>query len=195
MAIAGLVVLALLIAYAVVAAVRTATFSPAEADRTIQVRGTALQPAWPDYGQAAIALGDGPVLASRGTQKPAATASTAKLITVLVILQKRPLKSGQDGPTITITAADVRNYERYVSVEGSVVPVSVGQQLTERDALEAILLPSANNIADTLAIWAFGSIDAYRSAATAWVKQHGLAHTRIGSDASGYAPDTVSTAD
>ncbi|HSX45948.1 MAG TPA: hypothetical protein VLG27_03015, partial [Candidatus Saccharimonadia bacterium] len=47
---------------------------------------------------------------------------------------------------------------------------------------------------DSLAIWAFGSLPAYTSAANAWLKQQGLAATMVGSDASGYNPSTVSTA-
>ena len=35
----------------------------------------------------------------------------------------------------------------------SVVPIEAGEQLTERKALQALLLPSANNIAAVLAQW------------------------------------------
>ena len=185
---------AIVIAYAVIAAGRTPHFDPAQASRSITVRGAALHPDWPDYGQAALALGNGPVLATKGKQHPAATASTAKLIVCLVVLQKRPLSGDAQGPSITFTQSDVDNYNRYVGVDGSVVPVRVGERMTEREALEAILLPSANNIADTLAIWAYGSLADYRAAATRWLSDHGLRDTRMGTDASGFAPDTVSTA-
>jgi D-alanyl-D-alanine carboxypeptidase (penicillin-binding protein 5/6) len=60
--------------------------------------------------------------------------------------------------------------------------------------LQAIMLPSANNMADSLAIWAYGSLSAYTAAANAYMTELGLPNTRIGSDASGLAPDSVSTA-
>jgi D-alanyl-D-alanine carboxypeptidase (penicillin-binding protein 5/6) len=41
--------------------------------------------------------------------------------------------------------------------------VQLGEELSEYQALQALLLPSANNIAETLARWAFGSIDAYNA--------------------------------
>jgi D-alanyl-D-alanine carboxypeptidase (penicillin-binding protein 5/6) len=60
--------------------------------------------------------------------------------------------------------------------------------------LQALLLPSANNVADSLAIWAFGSLDNYTKYANNYIRQLGLTNTVIGSDASGYDPSTVSTA-
>jgi D-alanyl-D-alanine carboxypeptidase (penicillin-binding protein 5/6) len=85
-------------------------------------------------------------------------------------------------------------YNTYVAQDGSVVPVAAGEQLTEYQMLQAIMLPSANNIADSLAIWAYGSLPAYAAAANAYAAQLGLSSTHIGSDASGLAPDSVSTA-
>ena len=43
----------------------------------------------------------------------------------------------------------------------SVVPIAAGEQLTERQALQALLLPSANNIAAVLARWDAGSTDGF----------------------------------
>ena len=61
-----------------------------------------------------------------------------------------------------------------------------GTSLTQREMLEALLLPSANNVADALAIWAYGSLAGYKSAAQEYLKQHGLTQTTVGSDASGW---------
>ena len=72
--------------------------------------------------------------------------------------------------------------------------VVAGHPLTERQALEAMLLPSANNVADTTAIWAFGSLQNYQTYANNMVKRLGLTHTVVGSDASGLNPSTQSTA-
>ena len=56
-----------------------------------------------------------------------------------------------------------------------------------------MLLPSANNVADTLAKWAFGSLPAYTTYANQFVKQLHMDHTTVGTDASGLSPTTVST--
>jgi D-alanyl-D-alanine carboxypeptidase (penicillin-binding protein 5/6) len=149
---------------------------------------------WPAYGQGAYGVAGGPVLASHGAQKPVPTASVAKLITVLCVVEKMPITTTSDGPTMTLRSSDVAIYDKYVSEDGSVVPVRAGQRMTERTALEAILLPSANNIADSLAIHAFGSLAGYRAYATRFLRAHGLDHTHVGSDASGFLPDTTSTA-
>ncbi len=133
-------------------------------------------------------------LVNQGNQAPAAIASTAKVITALTVLKHTPLTVGQSGPVFEIGASDVERYEKYLAMNGSVLPVYQGMTLTLRQALEAMLLPSANNIADSLAIWTFGSLDAYRQAAQALVQELGLSSTSVGTDASGYDPSTTSTA-
>ncbi|MEO8105546.1 MAG: hypothetical protein ABI602_04395 [Candidatus Saccharibacteria bacterium] len=150
--------------------------------------------AWPNYGSAALGLVGADEIVTNGTQKSLPTASTAKILTVLSVLHKKPLTPGQPGPTITLTDADVAIYEVYVAHNGSVVPVRSGEQITEYQMLQAILLPSANNLADSLAIWAFGSLSAYRTYAADYAHQLGLSDTKVGSDASGLAPDSTSTA-
>lgn len=150
--------------------------------------------AWPAGGQAAVGIAGSPVLETRGQQAGVPTASTAKLITVLSVLRQRPLTLGQQGPAITLTPADVAIYNSYAAGQGSVVPVKAGEQISEYQALQTILLPSANNMADSLAIWAFGSLDNYSKYANDYVSQMGLTSTRIGKDASGFDPGTVSSA-
>jgi D-alanyl-D-alanine carboxypeptidase (penicillin-binding protein 5/6) len=56
-----------------------------------------------------------------------------------------------------------------------------------------MLLPSANNMADSLVGWAFGSTQAYAAYANQMVKQMGLSDTKV-SDASGFSDHTTSTA-
>lgn len=148
---------------------------------------------WPAYGEAAFgAVGYG-VLATHGTQTPLPTASIAKIMTALCVLKEKPLNTGQQGPTLTITQADVDSYQKYVAEDGSVVPVSVGEQFTEYQALQAMLLPSANNMAETLARWAFGSIDAYTAYANDYAKTLRLNSVTI-TDPSGFLPTTVASA-
>ena len=150
--------------------------------------------AWPGYGQAAVGLVGGDILVTNGVQKAVPIASTAKVLTALSVLAKKPLAPGQQGPTITITDADVAIYNQYVANDGSVLNINSGEQITEYQMLEAMMLPSANNLADSLAIWAFGSLQDYRSFATNYARQLGLTDTHVGSDASGLAPDSTSTA-
>lgn len=150
--------------------------------------------AWPGTGQAAVGAAGYGVLATSGNQDELATASTAKIITALCVLQKQPLEAGQSGPTYTIGPADVSIYNGYVQQNGSVVPVQQGEQLTEYQALEALMVPSANNIADSLVGWVFGSQTAYADYARHFLQQHNLTHTHIGIDASGFDPSTTSNA-
>jgi len=148
---------------------------------------------WPSAGEAAIEVQGLTTTFTNGPQKPLPTASIAKIITCLTVLQAKPLNVDELGPPITLTQADLDIYNNYVARNGSVIHVAPGEQLTEYQALQALLLPSANNIADSLAIWAFGSLEAYHAAATQYVQQLGLTNTIIGSDASGLSPDTTST--
>lgn len=148
---------------------------------------------WPKAGQAAVGADGYGVLEASDSQPPVPTASVAKIITALVILEKKPLTKGETGPLLTMSANDVRMYEEYAAKNGSLLPVTNGLKLTEYQALQALLLPSANNIADSLAVWAFGSVDAYAEQANAFVKKLGMAQTTV-ADASGFSPDTVSTA-
>lgn len=134
------------------------------------------------------ALGDGEAYTT-----PIATASLAKMITVQVVLDKYPLKAGESGPTITMTNDDENRYWWAVNNGGSNARVVAGEQITERQLLEGILLVSANNMADSLAIWAFGSIDGYHQAARQWLNKNNLVNTIVGGDASGFSSETKST--
>ncbi len=149
---------------------------------------------WPSASEAAVGAAGYGLLASNGGQSPKPTASVAKLITAMAVLSKYPLQVGQTGPLITFTSDDVAIYQHYLAEDGSVVEVQAGEQLSEYQALEAMMLPSANNIADSLAIWAFGSLTSYATFANQFVMTLGLNHTHIGSDASGFLPDTTSNA-
>jgi serine-type D-Ala-D-Ala carboxypeptidase (penicillin-binding protein 5/6) len=147
---------------------------------------------WPAE-QAAVGIIGG-ITTSHGPEDPVPTASTAKVITALTILKAKPLRLNETGPMITMTNADVTLYQNYASHGGSVVRVTAGEKLTEYQMLQAMLLPSANNIADSLAIWAFGSLPAYQQAAKTFLDQNGVTATQIGSDASGFDPSTTSNA-
>lgn len=148
---------------------------------------------WPARGAAALGAAGFGVLETHGAQTPRPTASIAKIITTLAIIEKHPLKPGQQGPSITMTKADVDLFNKYFGMGGSYVKVEIGEKITERQALEAILLPSANNMADSMAIWSFGSLDNYFAYANAMLKRLGLTQTHVDVDASGFSPATTST--
>lgn len=150
--------------------------------------------AWPSYGQAAIATRDYGVLEAHGDIEKHPTASTAKLITMLAVMEKKPFELGSSGETLVLDQTDVDLYNSYIARNGSNAPVQVGEKITQYQAMQAVLLVSSNNLADTLAIWAFGSLGAYQDYATDMIKRYGLENTVIGNDASGLDPGTVSTA-
>ena len=89
------------------------------------------------------------------------SASITKVITALVVLDAHPIPPGEGGPEIAYTEADVDIYWDMVAQNGSVAPVAAGSSLTLRESLEAMLLPSGNNYAISLANWAFGSGDEF----------------------------------
>jgi D-alanyl-D-alanine carboxypeptidase (penicillin-binding protein 5/6) len=156
-------------------------------------RGEALpSTVWPAYGQAAVQIGQSQVQVGPN-QHAAAIASVAKVMTAYLVLRDHPLRLGQDGPTITLTDADVADTDRRRQQQESVVSIAAGEQLTERQALQALLLPSANNIAAVLARWDAGSEERFVVRMNATARSLGMTHTRY-TDPSGYDDATVSTA-
>ena len=133
---------------------------------------------YPSYGASAVtAVGYEGSLSSAGSTKPLPMASISKIITTLVVLEKKPLAVGEDGPTITMDASDVAWYHHYLSMGGSVQGVRAGEKLTELQLLEVTLIPSANNYAASMVDWAFGSVDAFVPVAQKWLADHGLDDT------------------
>jgi serine-type D-Ala-D-Ala carboxypeptidase (penicillin-binding protein 5/6) len=147
---------------------------------------------WPAYGQAAVQIRQSTVQAGPN-QHAAPIASVAKVMTAYLVLRGHPLQPGQDGPTITLTDADVADTDRRRRQQESVVPIAAGEHLTERQALQALLLPSANNIAAVLARWDAGSADRFVARMNATARSLGMTHTRY-TDPSGYDDATMSTA-
>jgi len=155
---------------------------------------TASKLAWPAGAQAAVGVLNSSIMEAHGVQQPIPTASTAKLITALTVLGAKPLTPGEQGPTLTMGPSDVAIYNNYVAQDGSVVRVQNGEQISEYQALETLMLPSANNMADSLAIWAFGSLQNYAQAANQFLESEGIVETHVGKDASGFDPSTTSDA-
>lgn len=147
----------------------------------------------PSYGQSALAAENYGQLAASGDQTPVSIASVAKIFTAMAVLRQKPLAAGEQGPMITLDKTDVSYYSYYYSNDGSVTKVVDGEQISQYQALQAMLLPSSNNMADSLARWAFGSVDNYVTYANQMVKDLGLNQTVIDSP-SGFTPNTKSTA-
>lgn len=140
----------------------------------------------------AVAI-DGEIIYSNNAEVQP-TASTAKTILALMVMEAKPFNLGEQGETITITPELYAFYSYQLANNGSNTAVQVGEEISEYDALTAALLPSSNNMADSLATWAFGSLSEYKTFAEAKLKEWGINNTTIGSDASGLSPDTTSTA-
>jgi D-alanyl-D-alanine carboxypeptidase (penicillin-binding protein 5/6) len=147
---------------------------------------------WPAYGQAAVQMGQLRIHAGPN-QHAAPIASVAKVMTAYLVLRDHPLRPGRSGPPITLTDADVADTDRRAERDESVVPIAAGEQLTELQALQALLLPSANNIAAVLARWDAGSVDRFVARMNATSLSLGMTRTRY-TDPSGYDDATVSTA-
>jgi D-alanyl-D-alanine carboxypeptidase (penicillin-binding protein 5/6) len=149
--------------------------------------------ALPGFGEYAVgAVGFDGVLAASDAQEPMAIASIAKVVTALVVLDANPVAAGEGGPEIAYTDADIEIYWDMVAQNGSVAPVAAGTSLTLVESLEAMLLPSGNNYAISIANWAFGSEAAYTERANAWLAERGLTGITI-ADASGLSLANVGT--
>ena len=165
---------------------------PTARTRNIQRPAPASAVSWPQQGQAALVLGNGVPRASPG-QRPVPIASLAKVMTAYLILERYPLRGAEDGFTLTVTPGQAQAAPQDAAQRQSVVAVQVGEQLTERQLLEALLVASGNNIARMLAVWVAGSEARFISEMNARAHVLGMAQTAY-TDPSGFDPGTVSTA-
>jgi D-alanyl-D-alanine carboxypeptidase (penicillin-binding protein 5/6) len=147
---------------------------------------------WPLQGQAALVLGNGRPAASPGEQA-VPIASLAKVMTAYLTLKRYPLTGAQDGYTTTITASQSQDEAQDVAEGQSGVAVVAGEQLTERQLLEALLIPSGNNVARILAAEVAGSETSFVAEMNVEARALGMDRTTY-TDPSGWDPGTVSTA-
>lgn len=153
----------------------------------------ALKMAWPSGGEAAVDVEGVGSIGSSGAQRPVPIASVTKVMTALIVLRDHPLQGGSEGPAIPVTGTDVDIYRADRATGQSVVRVTTGEELTERQALEAMLLPSANNVATLLADWDAGTVAGFVDKMNAQARELGLTGTSY-VDASGFDPGSMSTA-
>lgn len=147
---------------------------------------------WPDVGSAAIGASSLGLIATSGKSAPTPMASVAKVMTALVVLDDKPMALGEAGATLVITDQDVAAYNTDAAQQQSVVQVVAGEQLNEFQALEALLVGSGNNIAETLARWDAGSVGAFVTKMNQRASQLHLAQTTF-ADPAGVSVQTVST--
>lgn len=148
---------------------------------------------FPAYGASGVgAVGYPGVLASGGSTDALPIASISKVITALVVLDAHPLALGEAGPDITFGDADQAFYDAQLADGGVVESVYPGMVMSQRNVMNVMLLESANNYAESLAAWAYGSEDAFVTAATAWLAGRGLTSTSI-EEPTGVSPNNRSS--
>jgi len=153
--------------------------------------GTPVLP-WPNVGGAAVAVSGLGLIGTSGSSAPAPAASVAKVMTAMVLLADKPIDPGQSGPILVMTDQDVATYAADLADQQSVVRVVAGEQLDEFQALEALLIASGNNIAETLARWDAGSVGAFVTKMNQRAASLHLSHTTF-ADPAGLSTQTVST--
>lgn len=158
----------------------------------LHTRGVTRLP-WPRVGQASIGVVGMPNFGHSGGNAPVPTASVAKAMTAYVILKDHPLSTKSQGPTLRVTRAEALEFPHQVALQQSLVPVASGEQLTERQALQALMLASADNVAQILARWDAGSVPQFVHKMNATAQALGMTHTHY-TDPSGFEWHTRSTA-
>ncbi|MEU6537963.1 D-alanyl-D-alanine carboxypeptidase [Streptomyces sp. NPDC047000] len=189
-------VILLVIAFAIVQAVRPLP-SPSlalTADDSYTFDGARAALPWPNEGQGWMDVDGIGTMSSFGKQTPVAIGSVAKAMTAYIVLKDHPMKSGADGPGIKVDAKAEKEGGYDKDGESTLNTVKEGDTLTEKDALSAIMIPSANNIARLLARWDAGSEAAFVKKMNATAKELGMTNTTY-TDPSGLIETTVSTAE
>ena len=150
---------------------------------------------WPSSGRALIEVaGLGAVGSSGSSTESVPIASITKVMTAYTILEDHPLTAGARGPAIRITKADVRAYDRLKAEGASVVKVKAGTRLTQRQALQGLLIASGGNLAETLARWDAGSSAAFIDRMNQNARELGLDSTSF-ADTYGVAEQSRSSAE
>jgi D-alanyl-D-alanine carboxypeptidase (penicillin-binding protein 5/6) len=157
------------------------------------IPGQAPKVPWPKTGQAALVVDGLGSFGTSGGRDPLPIGSVAKVMTAYVTLTDHPLNRGEQGPKLTVSAEHEAAYPHELARGESLVPVVAGAVFTERQALQAVLIPSANNMARILATWNAGSIEAFVAKMNDTAAALGMTDTHY-TDPSGLDPDTVSTA-
>jgi D-alanyl-D-alanine carboxypeptidase len=160
------------------------------AARTFTFQGGTPSLTWPGQGQSAVSVDGIGMMGTTGVQKPAPTASMAKVMTAYLILKHHPITGRQTGSMITV---DKKAGQEAKSVDESTAPIKAGQRFNEKQMLELLLIPSGNNVARLFARWDAGSEAAFVKQMNVAAKSLGMSDTTY-TDPSGLKSSTVSTA-
>ncbi|WP_407565504.1 D-alanyl-D-alanine carboxypeptidase [Streptomyces sp. 184] len=164
------------------------------ADSSYAFEGGTPEMPWPTEGQASIGVAGLGSLGSYGKQKSVPIGSVAKVMTAYVILRDHPMKPGGNGAAIPVddTAVD----EAALSAEGeTTVELDPDSKLSQKEALQALLIASANNVARLLARWhSDGDMKAFVDEMNRTAEELGMDGTTY-TDPSGLKDTTVSTAE
>jgi D-alanyl-D-alanine carboxypeptidase (penicillin-binding protein 5/6) len=163
------------------------------APATLRVPGSLAGLALPAQGEATVGVLGVGTMASSGGDAPVPVASLTKMMTAYVIISDHPLGATDQGPPVAFTAADVATEAADAAGNQSVVRVAAGEQLSERQALEAILVASANNVASVLSRWDAGSETAFVAKMNQEAARLGMRATHY-VDPTGVDPGSVSSA-
>ncbi|WP_326666545.1 serine hydrolase [Streptomyces sp. NBC_00385] len=181
----------LLIIFAVVQMVRPLP-APAltmTAESAYTFKGGDLNLSWPEQGQSAVTVDGVGSLGSAGAQKPAPIASVAKIMTAYVVLKEHPLTGKEQGEKITV---DQQAEDESKLGDESTAPISQGQEFTEKQLLQLLMIPSGNNAARLFARWDSSETE-FIAKMNAAAKDLGMTGTTY-TDPSGLKKTTVSTA-
>ena len=148
---------------------------------------------WPSVGSASLAVDGDSADGAPAEDLPVPIASVAKVMTAYVVLHDHPLRTGDGGPYLTVSKAEAAAYPGQLAAGESLVRVDPEEQIDERQALEALLLPSADNMAWILARWDAGDQAGFLTKMNRTARRLGMQDTTY-TDASGLAAATVSSA-
>ncbi|MFJ3878474.1 hypothetical protein ACIPW5_13550 [Streptomyces sp. NPDC090077] len=150
---------------------------------------------WPTEGQASMAAAGLGTIGSSGEQKPVPIASVTKSMTAYIIMRDHPFKKGEKGAMIDVDkTAETEGQKDKSDNESTLNTVKEGEKISEYDAIAALMIPSANNIARLLARWDSGSQEAFVKKMNDTAKELGMTNTTY-TDPSGLDATTVSTAE
>ncbi|WP_338017855.1 D-alanyl-D-alanine carboxypeptidase [Streptomyces adustus] len=188
-------VVLLVIVFAIVQAVRPlpAAALTLTAEDSYSFDGDKVDLPWPSEGQGWMDVNGIGSMDDFGRQTPVAIGSVAKAMTAYVVLKDHPMKPGEEGASIPVDATAEKEGGYDKDGESTLNTVKEGDKLSQKQALSAVMIPSANNIARLLARWDAGSEAAFIKKMNDTAKQLGMTNTTY-TDASGLKETTVSTA-
>ena len=158
-------------------------------DPTYTFQGGKLSLPFPGEGQGAVEVEGVGTIGTYGAQKPAPIASVAKTMTAYVILKNHPITGEEVGPTLTV---DQQAEDEGRNEDESTAKVTQGQQFTERQMLQLLMIPSGNNAARLLARWDAKTEAEFVKKMNDAAKELGMTNSTY-TDPSGLKATTVST--